>query len=578
MRYATDGLGRITTISEVTGGANVASYSYDVASRIKNITFGNGSVQTFTHDDVKGWLDSVSLDPEGANDNAAEVTDKDVTFTYKRDSLGRIESEEISNAAYVWRPAQIAVNGTTLYTANEDNQYTAVGEVGPAYDAAGNLTGDGTFEYAYDSQNMLKTVKKTVDMVTMTVASYSYDALGRRSQKHVTAGNVTTKYLWGGAVNYAEMDGAGVVQRYFIYGGGIDTPVMVREYNGSKTYVHQSGKSSVFATTSTAGLNAATGTTAYNMDPWGQGTDASGSPFKFTARRIDDETGNYYYRNRYYHAGQGRYMSNDPIGYGDGLNMYAYVKNDPVNKHDPMGLTEVIPVTDKHRPKWDSSTDPAVIRAILDQLKADVAADIGRGLGETRDGFGATTKRNMEACAGNVGIVPPGTSPVNPGSIDAATGFTPGGAGDKLNLLTSPGFTRSLRAIAAARKATVEADALFFPDSSDRNPLGNAVRHAYWNALMALSIGPAGAQRFSNAHENSDSSAQHGTANSITNAGASYKDLINNRNGIALQQANPSATATELLKIIINAAHSGGLQIENVLLDLNAGNIILCSP
>jgi len=340
VRYATDGLGRITTISELTGGASVASYSYDVASRIQEITYGNGAVQTFAHDDAKGWLDSVSLDPEGTSDDGAEVTSKDVSFSYSRDALGRIEGEDISNANYVWRPARLASDGSTAYAANAINQYTSVGTVSPTYDTAGNLTSDGTYTYTYDSQNLLKEVKKTINSVDVDVASYSYDALNRRSEKAVVAGAVTTRYLWGGVTNYAEMDGGGVVQRYFIYGGGIDTPVMVREYDGSKSYVHQSGKSSVFATTTDGGAAvAAAGTTAYTMDPWGEGTDASGSPFKFTARRIDDETGNYYYRNRYYHAGQGRFMSNDPIGYADGLNMYAYVGNDPVNYRDPMGLS-----------------------------------------------------------------------------------------------------------------------------------------------------------------------------------------------------------------------------------------------
>ena len=49
-----------------------------------------------------------------------------------------------------------------------------------------------------------------------------------------------------------------------------------------------------------------------------------------------------YARNRYYSPGLGRFISQDPIGFAGGLNLYAYCGNDPINFTDPLGLDRVI--------------------------------------------------------------------------------------------------------------------------------------------------------------------------------------------------------------------------------------------
>jgi RHS repeat-associated protein len=54
-------------------------------------------------------------------------------------------------------------------------------------------------------------------------------------------------------------------------------------------------------------------------------------------RELDNLTGNLYYRTRWYDPQQGRFFSEDPVGFKAGSNFYGYVRGNPLKWKDPFG-------------------------------------------------------------------------------------------------------------------------------------------------------------------------------------------------------------------------------------------------
>jgi RHS repeat-associated protein len=59
--------------------------------------------------------------------------------------------------------------------------------------------------------------------------------------------------------------------------------------------------------------------------------------FQYTGQIWLSELGLYHYKARLYSPYLGRFLQTDPVGYEGGINLYAYVMDDPVNGADPSG-------------------------------------------------------------------------------------------------------------------------------------------------------------------------------------------------------------------------------------------------
>jgi RHS repeat-associated protein len=305
--YTYDNANRLTQIQQ---GAAVVTFAYDNANRLMSETMANGVVTQYGYDDTSR-LASLTY-------RQGSTTLGDLTYEY--DAAGR-RVKVAGSLARTGLPQ--ALSGASY---NDANRQTVFGAATLTYDDNGNLTSDGANSYTWNARNQL--VAMSGPGLT---ASFSYDAVGRRASK--TINGSTTSYLYDGPNIVQEQTGGSASAN--LLAGGVDAFFSRADSTGTVTPLRDALGSVVSLTDAGGAVQ-----TSYSYEPFGKtgatGTASSNSQ-KYTGRE-DDGTGLYYYRNRYYSPAMQRFISEDPVGLAGGINLFAYVRNNPISYSDPSGL------------------------------------------------------------------------------------------------------------------------------------------------------------------------------------------------------------------------------------------------
>ncbi|HQV03030.1 MULTISPECIES: RHS repeat-associated core domain-containing protein [unclassified Novosphingobium] len=333
--YVYDNAGNVTQIREngaLSGLGLLASYEYDNLGQRTKVTRGNGTVTNYTFDPARR-LASIEQNLAGTAD---DHTIGSITYN----PTGQITGQTRSNDSYAWS-AHYNVNRD--YTVNGLNQMTVAGATGLGYDGRGNLITSGSSAYGYDKLNR---------MISAPGITMGYDQLGRMSKYNSSGGNL--RFAYAGSALIQETDGpSGAVLRRYVPGPGTDEPVVWYESatTADRRWLHADERGSVIAVSDGSGAMLSVN----RYDEYGIPQSGGAGRFRYTGQAWLSELGMYYYKARMYSPSLGRFMQTDPIGYGDGMNLYNYVGSDPVNATDPSGMTTCSQTITYHQHMWLSN-------------------------------------------------------------------------------------------------------------------------------------------------------------------------------------------------------------------------------
>ena len=346
-------LRRLTT--KATSTYQDMRYGYDPGGNVTAIVDPVFGTQSFRYDDFDRLISATG--PYGTGGATA-------TRPFGYDQIGNLTLHcTLGDLAYPPSglgnvgPHRVCGVGTTSCPGTPHYQYDLNGNLTSATPPTGPTYSIPT----YDLENRPTKITKGA---TTTNLAY-HDLLGRVTKSVV--GGTTTTYIG----RWYECTG-GTCRKYIFAG---DQRIALKE-GSTATYIHSDHLSSSSVLTNGNDGSKNEQVTYYPFGQTRTDTDGSGNPispgfrYKYTDQELDDTTGLYYYKARYYDAALGRFIQPDPIVPDlydpQALNPYSYALNNPLKYTDPTGLeeiyyvstTETILITAQRSPGNIPLTDP----------------------------------------------------------------------------------------------------------------------------------------------------------------------------------------------------------------------------
>jgi RHS repeat-associated protein len=326
------------------------AWVYDAAGNLRYCT-NSGLVQTFTTDSVN-QLTNVTRNSAMTVSGVTPAPASSVTvngqsaqtygdFTFARTNVALSDPNNTFTI--------IAQGAAGTRVTNTINSYLP-STINCLWDSNGNLTNDGTRSFAYDAESRL---------VTNWVASawkseFVYDGLGRRRverdygwQGGQWVRTNETRYIYDGYLAIQERDSNNVARVTYTRGldlscslqgaGGIGG-LLARTDGSGSTFYHADGAGNITGLMDGQQNMAA----RYLYGPFGRltgkwGPIADANTMQFSSMPVHRQSGLSLYPFRAYDPSLQRWLNRDPIGEAGGINLYAYVRNNPLSYVDPYG-------------------------------------------------------------------------------------------------------------------------------------------------------------------------------------------------------------------------------------------------
>ena len=346
MRYAYDLVGNVTNVR------NDAPF----ISGSSAVTIGTTS-HSYTYDRLYQLRTAAGLMQDDSNERQR------YSFEQRYDEVGNITLKDqhafrqVPNGGSSWRDdyeiREQSYKSTYEYDGAQPHAPSQIEERLPAesldfarafqYDPSGNqiesvYRGSDRRLITWNEDDQIKTVVKNGQELNRSL----YDARGQKAvHLHRVSGMEETAYL---GPHLTFRDGKYLTKHVFVGGERVASKMDPDWFQEPPTlYFHTDHLGSANYVTSDRQALVQHDEYMPSGEVWQNATDSRyelARRFLFTGKELDIHTGLYDFGARSYDARQGQWLSPDPAF--DGLNLYGYVHNNPVNLVDPTGLSAAV--------------------------------------------------------------------------------------------------------------------------------------------------------------------------------------------------------------------------------------------